>query len=170
MTADAGDLTVHGVGGVDPDDNLYILDWWRKQTASDVWIETLLDLIVRWKPVEWAEEKGQIEKSVGPFIDARMRERQVYCHREQFASSADKPTRAQAFRARMAMGKVYWPRQAPWVDDVYRVLMTFPAGKVDDDVDVCSLFGRMLAPVQVFNQMTAHAVLSDEVKPLFGGQ
>ncbi len=43
-----------------------------------MWIETLLDLMGRWKPVEWAEEKGQIEKSVGPFIDARMRERQVY--------------------------------------------------------------------------------------------
>ena len=170
VTADAGDLTVHGVAGVDPDDNLYVLDWWRDQTASDVWIETLLDLMGRWKPVEWAEEKGQIEKSVGPFIDARMRERQVYCHREQFASSADKPTRAQAFRARMAMGKVFWPRNAPWVDDVYRVLMNFPTGKVDDDVDVCSLFGRMLAPVQVFDQTMAHAVVSDEVEPLFGGR
>ncbi len=99
-----------------------------------------------------------------------MRERQVYCHREQFTSSADKPTRAQAFRARMAMGKVFWPRNAPWVDDVYRVMMTFPASAVDDDVDVCSLFGRMLAPVQVFNQMIAQGVLSDEIKPLFGGQ
>ncbi len=79
---------VHRVAGGDPDDNLYVLDWWRDQTASDVWIETLLDLMGSWKPVEWAEEKGQIEKSVGPFIDARMRERQVYCHREQFASSA----------------------------------------------------------------------------------
>ncbi len=168
VTADAGDLTVHGVAGVDPDDNIYVLDWWRDQTASDVWIETLLDLMCRWKPVEWAEEKGQIEKSVGPFIDARMRERQVYCHREQFASSADKPTRAQAFRARMAMGKVFWPRNAPWVDAVYRALMTFPSGKIDDDVDVCSLFGRMLAPVQVFDQTMAQGALSDDVKPFFG--
>ncbi len=98
-----------------------------------------------------------------------MRERQVHCHREQFASSADKPTRGQAFRARMAMGKVFWPKGAPWVDDVYRVLMTFPAGAVDDDVDVCSLFGRMLDPVQVFDQVAAQAALSDDVKPLFGG-
>ncbi len=168
VTADDGNYTVHGVAGVDSDDNLFVLDWWRDQTASDVWIEILLDLMQRWRPAEWAEEKGQIEKSVGPFINARMRERQVYCHREQFASSADKPTRAQAFRARMAMGKVFWPRQAPWVDDVYRVLMTFPAGAVDDDVDVCSLFGRMLAPVQVFDQAAAQLILSDDIKPLFG--
>ena len=99
-----------------------------------------------------------------------MRERQVYSHREQFASSADKPTRAQAFRARMAMGKVFWPRRAPWVDAVYRVLMTFPAGAVDDDVDVCSLFGRMLDPVRVFNHVAVQDILSENVKPLFGGE
>ncbi len=168
VTADAGDLTVHGVAGVDPDDNLYVLDWWRDRTASDVWVETLLDLMQKWRPVEWAEEKGQIEKSVGPFINARMRERRIYGHREQFASATDKAARVQAFRARMAMGKVYWPKSAPWVDDVYRVLMTFPAGKVDDDVDVCSLFGRMLDPVQVFDQAAVQGVLSENVKPLFG--
>ena len=97
-----------------------------------------------------------------------MRDRRVYCHREQFASSADKPTRAQAFRARMAMGKVFWPRHAPWVDEVYRVLMTFPTGSVDDDVDVLGLFGRMLHPVQAFGQAEAQRALSNEVKPLFG--
>ncbi len=48
--------------------------------------------------------------------------------------------------------------------------MTFPTGIVDDDVDVCSLFGRMLAPVQVFDQTMAHAVVSDDLKPLFGGE
>lgn len=168
VTEDDGDYTVHGVAGLDPDDNLYILDWWRDQTASDVWVETLLDLMLRWQPVEWAEEKGQIEKGVGPFIVQRMHDRQIYCHREQYPSAADKPTRAQAFRARMAFGKVYWPKGAPWVDDVYRVLMTFPTGAVDDDVDVCGLFGRMLGPVQVFDQATAQSAISDDVKPLFG--
>ncbi len=65
------------------------------------------------------------------------------------------------------MGKVYWPKGAPWVDDVYRVLMTFPAGKVDDDVDVCSLFGRMLNPVQVFDQVAVQDILSGDIEPLF---
>jgi phage terminase large subunit-like protein len=97
-----------------------------------------------------------------------MHERRVYCHREGYASAADKPTRAQAFRARMAMGRVFWPRKAPWVDAVYRVLMTFPSGAVNDDVDVCSLFGRMLSPVQVFDQSAAQRILSDDVRPLFG--
>lgn len=139
-----GDFTEHGVFGVDPDDNIFVLDWWRKQTTSDVWVETLLDLGERWKPIGWAEEKGQIDKSVGPFLDRRQLERNVHFAREQFASSADKPTRAQSIRGRMAMGKVYFPRNAPWLADVVRNLLMFPNGAHDDTADVFGLLGRML--------------------------
>ena len=45
VTADGGDYTCHGVIGVDPDDDIYVLDWWRDQTTSDIWIEVLLDLM-----------------------------------------------------------------------------------------------------------------------------
>jgi predicted phage terminase large subunit-like protein len=139
-----GDYTVHGVVGVDPDDNLYILDWWRKQTTSDVWIDAVLDLMQRWEPLAWAEEQGQILKSLGPFIEKRQRERKVWCHRVPYTSAADKPTRARSIQARMAMGKVYFPRNQPWAEDLVTELLRFPAGKNDDAVDVLSLFGRML--------------------------
>lgn len=139
-----GDYTVHGVVGVDPDDNLYVLDWWRKQTTSDVWIDAVLDLMQRWEPLAWAEEQGQILKSLGPFIDKRQRERKVWCHRVPYTSASDKPTRARSIQARMAMGKVYFPRNQPWAEDLVTELLRFPAGKNDDAVDVLSLFGRML--------------------------
>ncbi|MCP5086479.1 MAG: phage terminase large subunit [Rhodobacteraceae bacterium] len=146
VTADGGDWTVHGVAGVDQDDNLYLLDWWRGQTDSDVWIENVIDLMRRHKPLQWGEENGQIIKSVGPFLTQRMNEHRVYCSREQYASAADKPTRARSFQARMSMGKVWLPRpeNKPWVADLISELLTFPAGKDDDQVDVLSLFGRML--------------------------
>jgi hypothetical protein len=44
----------------------------------------------------------------------------------------------------MAMGKVYYPRGAPWAADLVSELLRFPAGKNDDQVDVLSLVGRML--------------------------
>jgi hypothetical protein len=34
-----GDYTVHVVVGVDPENRMYLLDLWRGQTSSDVWIE-----------------------------------------------------------------------------------------------------------------------------------
>ena len=98
----------------------------------------------KWKPLEWAEESGQILKSVGPFLDRRARERQIYGYRKQYTSAADKPTRAQSMRARMAMGKVYFPRNASWAEALVDELLKFPNGRNDDQVDVLSLFGRML--------------------------
>jgi hypothetical protein len=74
VTDGGGDYTVHGVFGVDPDDNIYVLDWWRRQTETSEWIETLLDLMAKHKPLAWAEGRDQIRKSLNPFIRKRMRE------------------------------------------------------------------------------------------------
>jgi len=144
VTAKGGDYTVHVIAGVDPDDNLYILDVWRAQSESHVWVDAFIDLVAKHKPLNWGEETGQIIKSLGPFIDKRMRERRVYCRREQMASVADKPTRARSFQARAAMGKVYLPHNAPWVADVLGEMLNFPVGKHDDAVDALGLIGRML--------------------------
>lgn len=144
VTAKGGDFTVHVVAGIDPNDDLYIVDVWRSQAESHVWVETFIDLVAKHKPLRWAEEGGQIIKSLGPFIDKRMRERRVYCMREQMMSVADKPTRARSFQARAAMGKVHVPHNAPWLPDLIGELLTFPAGKNDDQVDALGLIGRML--------------------------
>jgi predicted phage terminase large subunit-like protein len=144
VTADGGDYTVHAVVGIDPLDNIYILDIWRAQTDSNVWIDVFCDLVKRHQPLYWAEEAGQIKKSLGPFIERRMVETQAYCAREQFPTVGDKPTRARSFQARMAMGKVYFPTNAAWMPELQNELFTFPAGAHDDQVDALGLIGRMM--------------------------
>lgn len=173
VTAQGGDWTVHGVVGVDPHDDIYVLDLWRDQAASDVWVEAFLDLMQRWRPLMWAEEQGQIIRSLGPFIEKRQMERRLFfTYRKQFSSAHDKPTRAQSIRGRMAMGKVYFPKRAPWAADLVSELLRFPAGKNDDQVDVLSLIGRMLddlipgtapkaeeAPIRGLNELTWDEVI-----------
>lgn len=144
VTANGGDFTVHGVALIDGDGNIYIKDWWRSQSSTDVWIDMLLDMAARHQVLDWAEEKGQIEKSIGPFIVKRMQERNIFFNRRQFTSTADKPTRAQSFRGRLAQGKVFLPRHAAWRPALEAELLSFNAGKHDDQVDTLSLFGRML--------------------------
>lgn len=144
VTADGGDHTEHGVFGVDPNDDLYILDWWFGQTQSDVWIEEELDLIKRHKPLSWYGESGVIRRSVEPFLLRRSRERRVYCDFQWLASITDKPTRARAFQSRWAMRKVFLPAGKDWAHRLLRQLTRFPAGAEDDGVDVCSLIGRAL--------------------------
>ena len=144
VTHQGGDYTVHLVFGVDRDHNIYILDMWRKQTSSDKWIEALLDLAHRWKPIIWAEEGGQIRRGVGPLISRMMQERRIWFARRDFSSSADKPTRARSIAGRMAAGKVYFPSMAPWWGDMKDELLKFDKGKHDDIVDTLSLVGRLL--------------------------
>lgn len=144
VTEDNGDYTVHGIAGLDSSENLYLVDLWRKQSASDEWVETFCDLVLEWKPLGWAEEKGQIRASLGPFLEKRMRERRAHVFREQFPTRGDKAVRAQSIRGRMALRKLYLPRNAPWVSELVRELLTFPAGKHDDQVDMLGLLGQLI--------------------------
>ena len=144
VTADGGDFTVHVVVGIDPDNRMYLLDLWRKQTASDQWIEAFCNLVTEWKPVGWAEEKGQISAGVGPALDKRQRERQAFCFRQQFPTRGDKAVRAQSIRGRMALEGLYVPTSAAWNSAFRSELLSFPAGKHDDQVDALGLVGQLL--------------------------
>lgn len=144
VTEGSGDFTEHGIFGLDYNGDLYLLDWWRAQAASNVWIEKQCDLIAQYSPLIWFGESGPIKKAIEPFLKRRMQERQTPCRLEWLSSIADKVVRARAFQARAAMGNVYLPKHASWLPDLMSQLMRFPAGKYDDGVDVCSLIGRGL--------------------------
>lgn len=177
VTADDGDYTEHGVIGIDPDGECYLLDWWSGQTTSDVWIETQLDLIDKWKPQCWVGESGPIRRSVEPFLIRRMKERRSLCRLEWLPSIHDKPTRCRPFQAMAASGMVYVPTKEDWAQRLLRQLLTFPVGVFDDAVDVLSLLGRFLdkmrdarvpAPAQIKPKVGTFAHLleiTDEKKP-----
>lgn len=138
-----GDYTEHGVWGLDHEDRLFMLDWWSGQTTSDVWIERLLDLTFKWKPLCVFGEAGVIAKAIGPSLTRRMAERKVYARMEWLPSISDKPSRARAFQSRAAMGLVSLPETEAG-ERVLSQLLTFPAGKYDDAVDACSLMGMAI--------------------------
>jgi len=139
VTDGGGDYTVHRVWGIDAAGDVYRVDGWRGQTASDEWIERKLDLIDRYKPLAWFGEGGVIQKAVEPMLRRRMRERKSHCRLEWLPSVADKPTRARSFQAMAATGRVHFEPGADLSE-----FLVFPAGKNDDDVDTASLIGRAI--------------------------
>ena len=143
-TKDGGDFTCHLVIGVDPNEALYVLDVYREQTTPDKWIDAFCDLVLEWRPLDWAEEHGQIKASVGPFLEREQRARKAYVNREQFPTKGDKARRAQSIRGRMAQNGLYIPTRAPWVADFRSELLSFPAGRHDDQVDALGLIGQLL--------------------------
>lgn len=144
VTSAGGDFTVHLVLGIDPDGNPWLLDIWRRQAASDEWVEAFCDLVIKWKPMGWAEESGQINSGVGPFLERRMRERRAYTAREQFPTRGDKAVRAQSFRGLLATRGLRVLASAPWRGEFESELLRFPAGVHDDQVDAGGLVGQLL--------------------------
>lgn len=144
----SGDFTVHMVIGVDKEDRMYVLDVWREQVNSSVWVDEWCNIVLKWRPREWGEEKGQIINSVGPFLETRQRERGAYVYRRQFPSSANKQARAQSIRGRMATKGLFIPSGEVWKSDLVSELMSFPNGKHDDQIDALSLVGQMLDQIR----------------------
>jgi len=95
------------------------------------------------------EEKGQIHAGLGPFIDKRQRETQAWCYRRDFPVRADKAVRARSIQGRMALEGLYVPQGASWLADLRSELLTFPAGKHDDQVDALGLIGQLLDTISV---------------------
>ncbi|MBG6172674.1 putative phage terminase large subunit-like protein [Labrenzia sp. EL_208] len=128
---------------IDPMDNIYLLDcWWRRQ-KSDVVVEAMLEMARPGPtaPLIWFAERGQISKSIGPFLKKRMMETKNYFRLVEETPVNDKEQRAQSISARVALGKVFFPRAAPWTERAINEMMAFPNGNHDDFVDALSLIG-----------------------------
>jgi predicted phage terminase large subunit-like protein len=144
VSEDHGDYTVHVIVGIDPMGCMYLLDLWRERASSDRWVEAFCDLVLKWKPIGWAEEQGQIKSGVGPFLDQRQRERKAHCFRQAFPTRGDKQIRCQSIRGRMGLDGLYVPTYAPWYPSFRSELMSFPDGAHDDQADALGLVGQLL--------------------------
>lgn len=146
----SGDFTVHGVIGMDEDNRMILLDLWREQTNSMVWVEKRCEMVQAWRPIGWAAEKGQIDGSVGPWLDKRIKELgpQAYVLQHLFPTKGDKASRARSIQGHMALKGLWYPPGAPWLPALLAELMAFPAGKHDDQVDMLGLIGQLLDKIE----------------------
>lgn len=143
VTDAGGDFTEIAVWGVDSMNNVYALDWWHGQASADVWIAALMARVKRFKPLWFVGEGGPIRRSIEPFLRKEMERLLTYVATEWLPSSGDKAAMARSFQALCSVGKVHFPR-TEWAERVIDQLLRFPAGRYDDAVDACSLFGRFI--------------------------
>lgn len=136
------DPSCFGKIGVDRQNNIYFIDVDWRRMPTDVAVEAMLTMGGgNMRPLLWWAEKGHISKSIGPFLRKRMLETGTYINVREITPAGDKAQRAQSFAARFAMGKVYFPKGAFWVEKALNEMMAFPSGLHDDFVDMCSMFG-----------------------------
>ena len=136
-----GDYTWLLVWGICPDGDLWLVDGWNGQTASDAWVERQIDLTAQYKPFAWFGEAGVIQKAMEPTLTRRMRERRVHARLEWLPSIHDKPTRARGLQAYASMGRVHLPDNELG-HALLSEMLKFPNGKHDDGVDTAANMAR----------------------------
>jgi len=156
------DWTEHGVFGLDPTGQLYVLDWWSGQTRSDVWVDELIRLIKKWKPICVFGEKGQIRRSVEPWLEKRLEEEKVHAWFEWLSVARDKAARGRAFQGMAAQKRIIFGKQV-WAQEVVEQCVLFP-GAGDDKFDVMT---HMCNAIHTAHEAIQQAHTSGR-KPVYG--
>lgn len=143
-TQEVADWSVFVVGGMDEKGYLWIFDIIRERMDASEIVEMLLKLQKRWDPITISMEKGQIEKSIGPFLRQRMLDSGVFPNITPLAPSVDKLTRARSIQARMRAGGVKFDKAGDWYYDFEDEAVIFPRGKHDDQIDALAYVGLIV--------------------------
>lgn len=163
-TGQRNDYTVLLKVGVDQNDDIYLIDCYWQRVKSDVAVEAMLAMGGgNSRPLIWWAEKGQISKSIGPFLRKRMQETGNFINIVEMTPAVDKEQRAQSIAARIGMGKVFFPAGAPWTEKAINELLAFPNGLHDDFVDALAYIGLGLR-----SQIRAATPRAQEQVPAFG--
>ncbi len=126
---ETADFTVVLTFALDRYNNAYILDIIRERVSGTRHLELLISVYKKWKPLKIGIESVQFQKSL-----ARMaldRGLPVI----ELIPDKDKVSRAFPIAARMESGKVFFPRNAPWLAKFEEELLLFPGGRHDDQAD-----------------------------------
>lgn len=138
------DFTEHGVFGLSQE-KIYVLDWWHGQTSSDKWIEALIDLFAKWKPLGWFGEGGVIRHAIEPFLMSRMRQRKTYCQPYWLNPIHNKAIEGRSFQGQAGLGNIILPKTSPWVDRLLAQWVAFGSGAGHDDAfDVAAKMCRAI--------------------------
>lgn len=158
VTEDAGDWTEQAIAGFDNIDDLWILDWRSGRVTIDKSIDTMMQMAIDHDPMLWAAETGVIRRAMEPYILKEQNRRRIFFKMEWLPATRSKAVNAKAFQGLCAAGKVHIP-YGSWGDDLIAQLLKFSGkdDKVDDKVDVCGIFGRLLGmafgPAQYHDQL-----------------
>jgi predicted phage terminase large subunit-like protein len=133
------DYSVYAHFGVTPDKDLVLLDVFRARIEGAEHMQTLERLYNAWKPRFCGIERATYGLSL---IQTAARTGRIPIR--ELKPDFDKVSRAYAAGALAEAGKLYLPKDAPWLSDWVSELVGFPNATHDDCVDVTAYAAFMV--------------------------
>ena len=142
------DFTVGVDVGVDEFGQMFAVDIVRGKWGSDGIVEQIIDFYERYRPEKVGIESGHIEKTMGPWLRRRMRERgatSLYIE-ELKTRGIDKLARAVSIKAAVQHGRITFPERHPGWETCIDEMIRFGGGGQhhDDQVDAMAWIGVMI--------------------------
>ena len=142
---EVNDYTVGIIWAVDPDENIYIINYHRGHYPADEIIERVISSAMEHKCHVVTIEKGQILMALGPALNKSIQDRKAYSFEvvPMGTRGQDKMLRARSIQARMMQGRVFFPKNFEG-SEVHTEMLQFPSAKHDDFVDAMAYIGLYL--------------------------
>jgi predicted phage terminase large subunit-like protein len=141
------DYTAFVVTGMDPDWNIYILDYVRGHWTPAQIVDNLFQMHMKWKPNATGLEVNGFQRTLKYAAEDEMRRRRYHFPIEEIRTSnqVSKEYRIKALEPYYRDGKVF---HATWMKgkDLETELLTFPKGRNDDLIDALSMSLQLLVP------------------------
>ena len=138
----SADYTVVAVWGVTKQHDLLLLHRVRKRLPAPGQVPMLRKLHDDWTPDTIGIEAVAFQLAIV------QQARQDGLPVKELRPDKDKVSRALTAAARLEAGTVYWPRNAPWLDEWESELLLFPNSRHDDQTDTFSYAALQVAELQ----------------------
>ena len=147
-TKEANDYTVGVTVALDRNDKLWVVDMQRGKWDGMQIVEKIIDTWEQFRSQITGIERGQIELSLGPFLQKRIAERNAWgLYVEPMKTGRrDKQARARSIQGMLQAGHVFIPStsECSWSLTMQNEMLRFPAGVHDDIVDAFAWVGLLI--------------------------
>ena len=148
--ADSADYSVCCVMGVNKEGQWFILDVWYGRVTPDEHMDEIFNMVSKWNPLKVGIEKVAYQDAMRIFLEKEMPRRNIFFSMVPLTARERKETRIDVLQPRFAVGSVWFPVGAGFLQELEGELLAFPSGAHDDLIDALAYMEQIAsAPTKV---------------------
>jgi len=130
----SGDYSGIVTCGVDPDNNLYVLETIREKLNPFELVNKIIETYLKWRPSQVGIETVSFQKAIQYFLKDEMKKRNIFIPLKELKSDTQitKEMRIKGLQPRFETGAVFIRKEMTDLEDE---LLRFPVGRHDDLID-----------------------------------